>query len=228
MADQPTGSAPLPPAPKFTLSHILDGSVPVADVQKHGEILFKHQSSDPYSTPPDINQSILRGLESVTKPLFEGSTLHYSKEDQINQAVPDYIPKDYRETIYDTANQIGISPANLAALMRKENATYDPHAKGAVDPNDIGLMQINKANFPMIQKQFKDQMGMDFDPTNPYHSIMAAGMVLGEHKKSEFINNEKDLITSYNTGPKTIFKASQGDEKAISRVNAYQKGLFTQ
>lgn len=56
-----------PLLPKFTIPDLLSGKVPISEVQKHGESIFKKE--DKYAAPSPTS-SILKGIQSIKKSMF--------------------------------------------------------------------------------------------------------------------------------------------------------------
>lgn len=110
----------------------------------------------------------------------------------------------------------GVPVDALYYTLVSENAPADPNPKG-LDPNDQGMFQVNKMNAPMVESQLKKEFGINYDPSNPQHSAMAAAVVLSDtaHKLSEngFKNvSPQDLSIAYRMGATDYSLATRGTD----------------
>lgn len=110
----------------------------------------------------------------------------------------------------------GVPTDALYYTLISENAPADPNPKG-LDPNDQGMFQVNKVNSPMVESQLKKEFGINYDPSNPQHSAMAAAVVLSDtaHKLTQngFKNvSPQDLSIAYRMGPTNYSMATRGTD----------------
>jgi hypothetical protein len=150
--------------------------------------------------------------------------------------IPPVIPVKHHPIFIEQARKVGLTPEEFGMIAAREQGattTADQAALvGGMDPTDRGVMQVNKLNEPLIQQKFKQELGRPYNPNNAIDSILAARMVLEEHRRQfeqmrfnqTYTNpySNQDLIDSYNTGVGGFVKAKQGDPDRVVRLTRYQ------
>ena len=150
--------------------------------------------------------------------------------------IPPVIPKEYHQIFADQAQKVGLSPEEFGQIAAREQGSSTTADKvalvGGMDKNDRGVMQVNKLNEPLIQKNFMKELGRKYNPNSAVDSIYAARMVLEENQRQvqqkqknqtytgSFSN--QDLIDSYNTGVNGLIQAKMGDPAKAKRLDRYQ------
>lgn len=150
--------------------------------------------------------------------------------------IPPVIPVQHHPLFIEQARKVGLTPEEFGLIAAREQGSTTPANKvalvGGMDKNDRGVMQVNKLNEPLIVKRFKDEYGKPYNPNSAIDSIIAARMVLEEHrkqfdqmKKNQTYTNpytNQDLIDSYNLGVNGLVKAKRGDKVKVERLTRYQ------
>jgi len=151
--------------------------------------------------------------------------------------IPPVIPEKHHPVFIEQARKVGLTPEEFGTIAAREQGATTTFAAaalvGGMDPNDRGVMQINKLNEPLIQQKFKKELGRTYNPNNAVDSILAARMVLEEHRRQfeqmrlnqTYTNpyTNQDLIDSYNMGVGGFVKAKQGNPAKVERLNRYQQ-----
>ena len=164
--------------------------------------------------------------------------VHYQAQPQQKPqyTLPPVISKDHRQLFIEQAQKAGITPEEFGTIAKREQgATTLPNQAalvGGMDPSDKGVMQVNKVNEALVQKNFLKEFGRTYNPNNAEDSIIAARMVLEENKRifEQMIKNKSfqgsytntDLVNSYNLGPKGVIQARQGDQEKQDRLKRYE------
>ena len=150
--------------------------------------------------------------------------------------IPPVIATKYQPLFIEQARMVGLTPEEFGQIAaREQGATTTPSQVkliGQADPTDRGVMQVNKINEPLIQKQFLKEYGRNYNPNTAVDSIIAARMVLQENKRQfdqmkanqTYTNpyTNQDLIDSYNLGVQGLIKAKQGNQSKVERLSRYQ------
>lgn len=128
----------------------------------------------PAAAPLNITQGQVLGDSTFKNPL-EG----------FNQQVP----QQYRDLVIQSANQSGVDPRVLAAILQQESG-FKADITGAMDSNDRGIAQINRQAFPNIT----DQQAYD-----PNFAIKFAAQLLSNNLKATGGDVNRGLA-AYNVG----------------------------
>lgn len=154
--------------------------------------------------------------------------------------IPPVISDKYKDLFITQAIKAGVTPDEFGTIARREQGPLttpeDIALVGGLDPEDRGVMQVNKVHEPLVKRLFKTELGRSYDPNKTADSIIAAGMVLTEHRR-QFeqmkLNNtikeytSTDLIDSYNLGPTGVFQAKRGDPEKVIKLQRYQRaGIY--
>jgi len=150
--------------------------------------------------------------------------------------LPPSIPQEYKQLFISEASKAGLSPEEFGTTARREQGPNtqagDIALVGGMDPNDRGLMQINKINEPLVKDRFMKELGVAYDPSNSEHSIIGSRMVYEENRKQfeqMMMNrttdsyNNTDLINAYNLGPTGVLQEKLGDPEKQKRLQRYIK-----
>ena len=151
--------------------------------------------------------------------------------------IPPVIPTQYYPQFIQQARMVGLTPEEFGQIAAKEQGTTTSAGQaklvGQADPNDRGVMQVNKLNEPLIKTQFQKEYGRAYNPNSALDSIIAARMVLQENqrqfeqmKANQTYTNpytNQDLIDSYNLGVQGLIKAKQGNIAKVERLSRYNK-----
>lgn len=150
--------------------------------------------------------------------------------------IPAIIPEKHHQLFAEQARMVGLTPEEFGQIaLREQGPTTKPEdvrLYGWMDPNDRGVMQINKVNEPLIQQRFKREFNRNYNPNLAVDSIIASRIVLEENrrqfeqmKRNQTYTNpysSQDLIDSYNLGVTGFVQAKKGVPEKVERLQRYQ------
>lgn len=179
-------------------------------------------------TAPAMPPSLLGNqtqVEQSNNPLF------YDRTSEINQTVPQVVPQQYKNAIYDSANKLGVNTDTLGQILQKESQG-NPMAihKNKDGTIDQGLMQINSTNMKDVQQYFQST-GRHFDPFNATDSIEAAAYLLKQNdaELKDKLGRQptaKELYDSYNLGVAGFMRAIQGNTEEEDLLQKYNQNTM--
>lgn len=163
--------------------------------------------------------------------ILNKNTTTYDRKEFVSKATQN-IPDQFKEPIFQASSK-NVPPAMFSRVLNAENKRYDSHAvrKNTDGSTDYGLFQINSSNFPFVRQELKNR-GVIFDPFNPYHSALAADVLLEDNYKkfSKSVGRpptDDELIGSFNQGLTDTIKAAKDDIKEKKQQKAYVSRTLT-
>lgn len=185
-----------------------------------------------------MNPNKFSFIQRLINKVTPASTQTYTRPQEATPQfqLPSVIRPTERNLFIEEAKKAGVTPEEFSTIAKREqgaSTTPDQVATvGLADPNDRGVMQVNKLNEPLVRTKFKEEYGRDYNPNSAADSIIAARMVLQENRRifEQMKANQTytrpysntDLIDSYNTGVQGLIKAKQGDREKQERLLRYQ------
>lgn len=114
---------------------------------------------------------------------------HDTAVDPANNAWSTIVPQQYRSLVQQSAQQEGVSPAVLAALLKQESG-YNPNARSPVGAQGIAQFM------PATAKQ------MGINPLDPNQAIPAAAKYLAQNMRMKGSGGDIwNAVAGYNAGP---------------------------